>query len=69
MLNGQGVHRLVYLTFIEEIDEYDLIHHKDEDKLNNHVDNLEKQTRSEHKITHLEIGGDTRFKVKYKFNP
>ena len=44
-LNGRKknllVHRLVAETFIENPDEYTDVNHLDEDKTNNHVDNLE----------------------------
>ena len=63
-----GVHRLVYTTFIESITDVDLIHHKDGNKLNNRLDNLEKISRSNHKIVHNSIGETTRFKQKYSFN-
>lgn len=36
-----GVHRLVAFAFIENPNNYPVINHKDENPLNNHVDNLE----------------------------
>lgn len=35
------VHRLVAMTFIPNLENLPIINHKDEDKQNNHVDNLE----------------------------
>ena len=43
----------------------ELVHHKDDNKFNNDIDNLEIVTRSKHKQLHPEIGEQTRFKVKY----
>ena len=40
------VHRLVAKAFIQNANGYEFINHKDENKLNNHVDNLEWCTRS-----------------------
>lgn len=55
--------RIVYRTFKDStITELDIVHHKDENKLNDCIDNLEKTNRSEHKKIHNEIGINTRFK-------
>lgn len=41
------IHRLVYITFIGEIEDGFEINHKDHDKSNNKLDNLEKVTKCE----------------------
>lgn len=46
------VHRLVAEAFIQNPNNYNVINHLDENKLNNHVDNLEWCTQS-HNVTHL----------------
>lgn len=60
--------RIVYRTFKGELSEFDLIHHKDENKLNDSVSNLEKTTRSSHKLIHNSIGERTRFQIKHLLN-
>jgi hypothetical protein len=45
----------------------ELVHHIDENKNNNAIDNLVIVTRSEHKKLHPEIGKETRYKQKYTF--
>jgi hypothetical protein len=47
-------HRLVMEEILGRplLDE-EVVHHKDEDKLNNHPDNLEVMTRSEHTTHHM----------------
>jgi hypothetical protein len=62
------IQRIIYRTFKEPISTEDLIHHVDEDKLNNHINNLEKTNRSDHKKIHNSIGVDTRFKRKHFFD-
>ena len=66
----QRIHRIMYFTFIEPITSNDLIHHCDDNKLNNTLSNLEKVTRSRHKVIHSIIGESTRFKNKWQhLNP
>ena len=42
-----SVHRLVALTFIDNPEGKEIVNHKDENKLNNHMDNLEWVTNKE----------------------
>ena len=39
--HGKTIHRLVAEAFIDNSDKLPIVNHKDENKLNNHVDNLE----------------------------
>ena len=51
-------HRVIMAEFLRRpLQSHELIHHKDENKLNNHIDNLELITRSEHQKHHL-LGND-----------
>lgn len=43
----QGIHRLVAYTFIENPNNKPFVNHKDGNKSNNHIDNLEWVTQSE----------------------
>lgn len=57
------VHRLVALAFIPTISGKDFVNHKDGDKLNNYVENLEWVTRGEnnsHATTVLQVSTDAR---------
>lgn len=63
-----NLHRIGYAAFHGKLEIDDLIHHQDEDKLNNRLKNLRKTTRSKHKQIHASIGESTRFKQKYFFN-
>ena len=38
---NEAIHRLVALTFLDNPNKYPCVNHKDEDKTNNNVDNLE----------------------------
>ena len=46
------IHRLVAKYFIENTDNKPIVHHKDGNKLNNDVNNLEWLTHSEHALKH-----------------
>jgi hypothetical protein len=48
----RSIHRMVYETFKEPLTSDDIIHHLDEDKLNNNITNLMKTTVSEHRMMH-----------------
>ena len=48
VLNGKSrqIHRIIAETFLREPLLNEVVHHKDHDKLNNHIDNLEWTSRS-----------------------
>lgn len=59
-------HRLVALLFLENPNNYPYVHHKDENKLNNKVDNLEWVSAKQNTAYHLENNKNTRdYKPKY----
>ena len=64
-LNGQNchVHRLVWEKYYGTIPEGYIVHHKDENKLNWSIDNLELLTRAEHTDAHRDILGRKGVKV------
>lgn len=66
-LKNEKVHRLVALAFIDNPDQFPCVNHKDEDKKNNCVDNLEwcsyqynnaYGTRNKKKIVQLTLDGE-----------
>lgn len=57
------VHRLVAMAFIPNPNNYDFVNHKDENKMNNCVDNLEWCTKSYNSIYYL--NKDERRKEEY----
>lgn len=62
--NHQYVARMVYEEAFGTIPEDMIIHHKDGDKLNNSVDNLEALTRAEHNSEHYQERFDNGFNGK-----
>lgn len=64
-LNGQNchIHRLVWEKYNGTIPEGCIVHHKDENKLNWDIDNLELLTRAEHTDAHRNILGRKGVKV------
>jgi hypothetical protein len=50
------IHRLVYSTFIGNLQNGLVVHHKDHNKLNNHYSNLEQISQKEHNLLHKHDG-------------
>lgn len=48
-----SIHRIVAITFISKIDGKDIVNHKDFNRINNHIDNLEWVTQSENVLHSL----------------
>lgn len=63
-----SVHRVVAQTFLEAVPGKDFVNHKDGNKLNNHVSNLEWVTRSENEQHALEIGLRPKAKKVLQFS-
>lgn len=51
--NGKTIHKMVWEYYNGAVPEGYVIHHKDENKLNNTIDNLQLLLRKEHKILHM----------------
>ena len=57
------IHRLVALTFLDNPNDYPLVNHKDGNKENNHVNNLEWVSHSQnaqHAVNILKVGGQRK---------
>jgi len=61
-----ALHRLVALTFLENPENKETVNHKDGNKLNNKLDNLEFVTNKEQQIHKFEIGLGNNFTRKIK---
>lgn len=55
----EQIHRLVAKAFIPNPLNLETVNHKDGDKFNNHVDNLEWMTQQENKVSAFELGIST----------
>lgn len=64
-------HRHVMETYLNrKLSDWEMVHHKNHNKLDNRIENLEIVTKSEHKkLHHPEIGRATRFQQVYDFDP
>lgn len=52
------IHRLVAIAFLDNPNNFKYVHHKDENKHNNRVDNLEWLSGREHALRHVESDSD-----------
>lgn len=61
-VNDGGVYRLEHRVIIEQhlgrrLEDWEVVHHKDEDITNNAIENLEVMSRSEHIALHNRLTG------------
>ena len=61
------VHRLVAITFLEKPFDCDFVNHKDENKMNNNVDNLEWCTKSYNSIYYLNFDENRKKEYASRF--
>jgi len=62
------MHRHVFECAIgRKLKPFEIVHHKDKNKLNNDINNLQLMSKKEHNNIH-QIGFKTRFKKKYQIN-
>lgn len=59
-VTSKTVHRLVALTFLPNPNGYEMVNHKDENKRNNRVDNLEWCTRSYNQVYSMNLHEERR---------
>lgn len=57
----KGVHQLIASTFIDDYKSNDVVHHIDQDKHNNALNNLQVKSRSEHSRQHA----DPKLLIRY----
>lgn len=60
-----GVHQLMAMTFLPEYSSDCVVHHKDHNKSNNNLNNLECKTRSEHSREHADPSALQKYIIYY----